>query len=235
MSEPPTAASGSVPLMTAARDDVGRSLLSAAHAVLAEEGPSALTVRRIAAAAGVSTMNVYSRFGGKDGVVEELFIDGFRRLCAAMEEQAHTDDPIADLRRCRERYRRFALDNPTYYAVMFERVVPDFEPGDRGRAAAHEALGGLVGAVQRAIDAGQMQVTNPWLIAVGLWSACHGLVSLELKQVNVAEKVLDPGPDIVAASDWDRVYGDTLDRLLAGYMRPLPEAWPPASGRTGRQ
>ena len=46
------------------------------------EGPGALTVRRIAAAAGMSTMNVYSRFGGKDGVLDELFVDGFRRLGA---------------------------------------------------------------------------------------------------------------------------------------------------------
>ena len=56
------------------------ALLAAAHDLLATEGPAALTVRRIAAAAGMSTMNVYSRFGGKDGVLDELFIDGFRRL-----------------------------------------------------------------------------------------------------------------------------------------------------------
>lgn len=221
--------------MTPAWDDVGRSLLAAAHAVLAEEGAGALTVRRIAADAGVSTMNVYSRFGGKDGVVEELFIDGFHRLCAAMQQLPHTDDPIADLRRCRARYRRFALDNPTYYAVMFERVVPDFVPGERGRAAAHEALSGLVGAVQRAIDAGRLDVTNPWLVAVGLWSTCHGLVSLELKQIDVAEKVVDPTADILAAAQWERAYSETLDRLLAGYTRPLPDGWSSAVGNGAHQ
>ncbi len=208
--------------MTVARDEVGRSLLSAAHAVLADEGPGALTVRRIAAIAGVSTMNVYSRFGGKDGVVEELFIDGFLRLSAAMEEMPHTDDPIADLRRCGTRYRRFALENPTYYAVMFLRVVPDFEPGERGRAAARAALGGLVSAVQRAIDAGRLAATNPWLVAVGLWSACHGLVSLEMKGINIAEGRPDVTDEIIAAADWALAYDETLDRLMAGYMRPMP-------------
>lgn len=46
-------------------DSVGSTLLKAAGDLLAAEGPGALTVRRIAHAAGVSTMNVYSRFGGK--------------------------------------------------------------------------------------------------------------------------------------------------------------------------
>ena len=66
-------------------DQTGRALLTAAHDLLANEGPTALTVRRIAAAAGVSTMNVYSRFGGKDGVLDELFAEGFRRLGERME------------------------------------------------------------------------------------------------------------------------------------------------------
>ena len=94
-STPSAAASGEA--TTGARDGVGRALLAAAHRLLAEDGPSALTVRRLAAAAGVSTMNVYSRFGGKDGVVEELFVDGFRRLSAQMAHAPVTDDPFADL------------------------------------------------------------------------------------------------------------------------------------------
>ena len=67
-------------------DSVGSTLLKAASDLLATEGPGALTVRRIANAAGVSTMNVYSRFGGKDGVVEQLFIEGFTRLGAGMSD-----------------------------------------------------------------------------------------------------------------------------------------------------
>ena len=60
-------------------DQTSRALLDAAHRLLADHGSEALTVRRIATEAGMSTMNVYSRFGGKDGVIDELFIDGFER------------------------------------------------------------------------------------------------------------------------------------------------------------
>ncbi|MEY2552238.1 MAG: hypothetical protein QOC57_98, partial [Ilumatobacteraceae bacterium] len=68
------------PAAMAPLDSVGSTLLKAASELLAEEGPAALTVRGIANAAGVSTMNVYSRFGSKDGVVDHLFVEGFRRL-----------------------------------------------------------------------------------------------------------------------------------------------------------
>src|SRR5687767_9518288 len=112
------------PLDLTHHDEVAQTLLKAASDVLAAEGATALTVRRIAAEAGVSTMNVYSRFGGKDGIVEHLFIEGFSRLRDA-QDVGVTDDPMDDLRRVGVGYRRFALDNPTYYAVMFERAIPN--------------------------------------------------------------------------------------------------------------
>lgn len=94
-------------------DETRAALLAAAHDLLAGEGPTALTVRCIAGVAGVSTMNVYSRFGGKDGVIDELFIDGFARMRARMADSPLSEDPLDDLRRCGEAYRRFARENPT--------------------------------------------------------------------------------------------------------------------------
>jgi AcrR family transcriptional regulator len=200
-------------------DAVGRRLLAAAHRVLADEGPSALTVRRLAAVSGVSTMNVYSRFGGKDGVVDELFSDGFRRLTELMSHSPTTDDPIADLRACGDRYRQFALENPTYYAVMFDKVFPDYTPSDRAQAMAIESLGRLAASVQRAIDAGLLTADDAWLVAAGLWASCHGLVSLELRRYDLSEKVPGGPGELSAAADWDLVYAATLDHLVAGYLR----------------
>ncbi|MEM9696441.1 MAG: TetR/AcrR family transcriptional regulator, partial [Myxococcota bacterium] len=60
-------------------------LLAAASRLLAEYGPEALTVRRIAHAAGCSTMAIYSHFGGKNGVVDGLFQEGFRTLIEALD------------------------------------------------------------------------------------------------------------------------------------------------------
>lgn len=193
-----------------APDDVGRALLDAAHRVLAEEGPFGLTVRRVAQAAGVSTMNVYSRYGGKDGLIDQLFIDGFTRMTAELMSQERTDDPMDDLRRCSHAYRRFALENPTYYMVMFDTIVPDWRPSPGAEEVAMAALGGLAAQVQRAIDAGLLDSADAHATAVSFWATSHGLISLEMR--------MGPEHDI----DWATVYDDTCDRLRAGFGSALP-------------
>jgi AcrR family transcriptional regulator len=109
-------------------DETSEALVAAAHLLLADHGPEALTVRRIANAAGMSTMNVYSRFGGKDGVIDELYADGYRRLLAEVEAVPIGDDAADELYRIAITYRSWALHNPRYYAIMFRQAIPGFQP-----------------------------------------------------------------------------------------------------------
>ncbi len=169
--------------MARTRDDQGQRILEAASGLLSEEGASALSVRRIATAAGCSTMGLYSRFGGKDGVVDELYAEGFERLITAMQANPVTDDALADLRRCAACYRDTALANATHYMVMFGGAVPGFVPSDASHAIAHDAFGGLVAKVARCTDAGVL-VGRPDEIAEVLWGSIHGLVMLELVGIN---------------------------------------------------
>ena len=160
--------------------DTRDALLHSASTLLAKEGPSALTVRRIATEAGVSTMGVYSRFGGKDGVVDALLRDGFEDLTRAMDGVGRTDDPLDDLQRCCRAYREFGLSNPTRYRLMFEGTVPDFVPSEESIATASASFDLLVERVARCVDAGTLAPGDPAEIAASLWAASHGLVSLEL-------------------------------------------------------
>ncbi|MET0146486.1 MAG: TetR/AcrR family transcriptional regulator [Ilumatobacteraceae bacterium] len=186
-------------------DDTRQALLAAAHDLLATEGPGALTVRRIAAAAGMSTMNVYSRFGGKDGVVEELFLDGFRRLGAAMEDSPSTDDALEDIRQCGRCYRQFARENATYYSLMFDRVVPDFRPSPAARSTAIGALGRVADRVSRAMDSGLLRDGDAFNVAAALWACQHGIASLEAH-----------GEDGKDEFDWDVVAPLAVDALIRG-------------------
>lgn len=186
--------------------DVTRTaLLSAAHDLLASEGPGALSVRRIAAAAGVSTMNVYSRFGGKDGVLEELFVDGFRRLDAAMAGIRSSGDTLGDLFECGAAYRRFARENPTYYTLMFDKAIPEFQPSDAAMEAALGALGRVVERVARAMEAGTVAPGDPHTVASGLWACEHGLVTLEMRHGD--HEIFD----------WDAITASTLAALVRGF------------------
>src|SRR5215470_1123439 len=160
-------------------DDQVDEILEAASRILSEEGAPALTVRRIAAEAGCSTMGIYSRFGGKDGVVDGLYAEGFQFLCSGMSNPPRTDDPVADLRACEVRYRDVALAHATHYMVMFGGAVPDFVPSHESKLLAMEAFRNLVEGVQRCVDAGEFR-GDARELAFTLWSAMHGQVMLEL-------------------------------------------------------
>lgn len=188
-------------------DDVGNALLKAADTLLANEGAAALTVRRIATEAGMSTMNVYSRFGGKDGVVEHLFLQGFALLADAMNEVPETDDPMLDLSICGAAYRRFALDHATLYAVMFERVVADYTPTPEAQAAAIGTLHLLAARLQRTMDAGILKPMDATHAAAIVWSTCHGVVSLQLRHLEVSYV------------DWQQVYNDATGAVILGLAR----------------
>lgn len=160
--------------------DVERELVSAAEAVLVREGPGAVTVRAVAAEAGIAPMSVYNRFGGKDGLVVALLVIGFDRLRAAIESGGEPD-LLARLRGSGLRYREFALANPHFYAIMFEDAIPREQESPEIERHAKAAFGALVRLMELAAAAGAIVAPDPVEAAQQLWSAVHGAVALELK------------------------------------------------------
>src|SRR6202030_4316513 len=164
--------------------DVERELLAAAEALLVRTAPGGLTVRAVAAEAGIAPMGVYNKLGGKDGLVDALLIKGFDRLRAAMDAAtADTAEPSMRGRfiACGLSYRRFALENPHFYAIMFERAHPDFHDNPEVEEHAQATFGALVRIVELAAAAGVIAAPDPFEVAQQIWSAVHGAVALELK------------------------------------------------------
>jgi AcrR family transcriptional regulator len=183
--------------------DAETEILEAASRILSAEGASALTVRRIASEAGCSTMGIYSRFGGKDGVVDALYAEGFRVLVDGMTALPSSDDAVADLRLGCLCYRDLALAHSMHYMVMFGGAVPGFEPSPENKVYAHDAFECLIGEVQRCVDAGAFR-GDARDLAHTLWSAMHGQVMLELVGLNPV------------GTDTDTQYHDLLDTVIDG-------------------
>ena len=184
--------------------DVERELVAAAEAVLVRDGPGALTVRAVAAAAGIAPMGVYNRFGGKDGLVHALLVIGFDRLRASIESG---DEPemLERLRACGLRYRTFALANPNIYAIMFEDAIPHKHESEEVGEHAEAAFGALVRLVELTAASGAIAAPDPVEVAQQIWSSVHGAVALELKGL-----VLTPDPLTTY-----RAHLDTIIRGLA--------------------
>src|SRR6187455_3008895 len=99
-------------------------LLEAALQLLEERGPGALRIRDLSEAVGKSTMGVYTHFGSKQGLLEQLYLHGFSRLEDRLRTVRSGGDARQELVAFALTYREFALDNEALYGLMFERATP---------------------------------------------------------------------------------------------------------------
>ncbi|MEV0678664.1 TetR/AcrR family transcriptional regulator [Actinosynnema sp. NPDC050436] len=149
--------------------------------LLAEEGPGALSTRRLAAEAGSSTMAVYTHFGGMSGLVREMVHEGFARLQRYLTGVGRTDDPVADMALLGRAYRGNALANPHLYPVMFGTFpLAGFTLSDDDRQYGRFTLTNVARCAARCVAAGRFAPADPELVAHHMWIATHGLVTLEL-------------------------------------------------------
>jgi AcrR family transcriptional regulator len=168
---------------TSDRDASGvrERLLEAAAELLDDEGPQALTARRIAAAAETSTMAVYTHFGGMPALVKQIVAEGFTRLDQHQATVPHTDDPLADLLALALAYRDNAMQNPHLYAVMFGATsLKGFQLTEDDMEIGLNSFATLTEYVALAMESGQLRRDDPARVAAQMWTAMHGYVMLEL-------------------------------------------------------
>ncbi len=208
--------------------------LEAAAQLLRDEGPGALTVRRIATEAGLSTMAIYHHFGGKDGLVEALYVDGFRALDDALAAVPRTDDPLADVEALALAYREVAMRRPGYYEVMFGRPFPGFEPSPEAKARAMRPWRAFTGTLERCESAGLLTV-NANDAALLLWASGHGLLMLSSSWLATSSRAPTPTASCAAvcARSSRSSHAPARSRSAAGAshtasarVRPSPNARP---------
>jgi len=168
-------------------EEIRRQLIEAGIVILERDGLQALTVRKLAAEVGTSTMVVYTHFGSMTGVVDALSAEIFARFGAALAAIPHTDDPVADFFSMGAAYRRFALKNPQHYQLMFGTTVPASLSSVRsdltvtGHATSRDvSFQTLCESVRRMTDADRIRDDGEAAVAGRIWSMCHGAVMLEM-------------------------------------------------------
>jgi AcrR family transcriptional regulator len=162
------------------QDALRSFLLDAAGRLLADEGAGALTMRRIASEVGCSTTVLYTLFKNKDGLVSGLYREGFERFRRRIAALPPAPDPIQRVHDLAAAYRASALAEPNYYRVMFLGAVPGYAPSGEALAAGDATFAYLADAARACMDAGIYRPGDPYAVAQVLWSAAHGVISLEL-------------------------------------------------------
>jgi AcrR family transcriptional regulator len=132
-------------------------VLQVSVAMLEDEGVAGFTTRRVASEARTSTPAVYELFGGKGGLVREVFFEGFRMLRDRLGTVGETTDTRGDLVAVVGILRAFATEHPTLAAVMFSRPFADFDPRPEEQEAGRSVREFIVGRVRRCVEAGALE------------------------------------------------------------------------------
>ncbi|BDU07018.1 TetR/AcrR family transcriptional regulator [Nocardia cyriacigeorgica] len=157
------------------------ALLAACLRLIETEGIAAVSLRRVAREAGVSSGAPYHHFADRAALLADLATQGFRLLGAEVtvaRDSAPT--PLAGLTAIADAYVRFARDNPGYFRLMFRPELSQPEKHPETRAAGEAAFAVLSETVADCVAAGELPAGRADAIAVTLWGLAHGLASLWL-------------------------------------------------------
>ncbi|MEU0276120.1 TetR/AcrR family transcriptional regulator [Streptomyces sp. NPDC006307] len=171
----------STPESGKAGESIRRRLLDEAARVLAEQGPAALSVRRLVKAVGASTMAVYTHFGSMPELVRALMREGYDRFRARAEALVmNPADPVADIAALCRCYQDFAAAEPHVYAVLFGgSELAGFELTDDDRRMGVSMLRFPRDAIRRAVAAGRFRAdADPDLLVRQLFTQMHGIAHL---------------------------------------------------------
>ncbi|GAA4667695.1 TetR/AcrR family transcriptional regulator [Frondihabitans cladoniiphilus] len=140
-------------------------IVDAAARLLQEQGPSAVTTRGVAHAAGVQAPAIYRLFGDKDGLLEavaEHVMSTFVSTKAAVVEAAEAEgvDPVADLRAGWQGQVEFGLGNPTLFRLLSDPTRVSGSPAARLGKRVLEAR------IHRVAVAGRLRVAENRAVAL---------------------------------------------------------------------
>jgi len=156
---------------------IRRALVERAAEMLTRREP--VTLRALVAGTGVSTMAVYTHFGGMPGLWRAVRQEGFTRLAAELGSVRITHDPIRDLMSYGAAYMRNAFAHPDLYRAMFNAEFDLEDP-----KAAADTFAVLISCAARAKERGRLaDQVDPEAVATRFWAFGHGLAMLVLNGI----------------------------------------------------
>lgn len=147
-------------------------------------GPSAVTIRAVSGAVGVTAPTLYRHFTDRDELLYQVCARRFAALDAHLEAAAAGAPDAADeLVRRGKAYIEFGLANPEAYKLLFmedDHGLPweksESWPNDVEDPGA-SAFGHLLDNVVRAQAAGVLRDDDPYVVACTLFTTLHGVTS----------------------------------------------------------
>lgn len=174
-------------------------LLRVAWDLARQDGLAAVSLREIARRVGLRQPSLYAYFDSKAGLYDLMFAQAGQQLCADIMGLPRPEDPRAALEAVTEAIVRWNAAEPARHQLLFQRVVPGFEPSPASYAHAVRFL----------------DWTTELLAAVGLTSPSDvDLYTALVAGLGAQQIANDPGGDRWAARSPEAV------RMLLEHLRP---------------
>jgi AcrR family transcriptional regulator len=160
--------------------DLRNALIAQGLALLEEAGLAGLSLRAIAARAGVSHAAPKNHFGHLRGLLTAIAAEGFRRHVVFMRDglPKRAGRP-ARLAAAMRGYVRFAQVHPHLFSLMFSNQHCDFADPELAEASA--ASYGVLREIAAGLDWDKADSADAGLRAeMMLWSMVHGFAQLQL-------------------------------------------------------
>jgi AcrR family transcriptional regulator len=188
-------------------------ILAAAKKLFLTEGFQHATIRKIAAAVGVTSGALYLYFPDKDAITRALAEETFGALLVRLEQARNTSDgPLERLRAGMHAYVAFGRAHPDEYRLTFlSKLLSEASPGRCAEKtdieAADRSFNVLLREATDLIQAGIFRDIDPVTAAEALWCCLHGVTSV----------LLDHADHLT--TDPDRLAETVIDMTLRGLCR----------------
>jgi AcrR family transcriptional regulator len=164
-----------------AKMSTAEKIVASAGKLLGREGATAVTMRRVAKAVGITPMALYRHFADRDGLLNALADVGFEKLAARAGGTPMPTDAEQQLMKILDVFLDFALEKPRLFELMFlerregARQFPeDFREG-RSPTAKFVAA-----ALETGMNEGSFRRDDVWEITFETGALLQGLVMLYL-------------------------------------------------------
>lgn len=183
-------------------------ILRAARTLFEREGAAGVSMRRVAAAVGLTPMAIYRHFPNRDALLKRIGDDSFDAIARHWDARGRGGDVLGRLLAVQRIYLDYALAHPHLFDHAFSTARDDARrfPEDF-HARRSPTLNVVADAVQDAMRAGVLREDDVWDVAMTLWAHTHGLIALyRAGRFNIDEAA------------FRRYYEASLQRLLRGLL-----------------
>lgn len=161
--------------------DTTHKIAVAARRLLDREGAGAVTMRRVAQAAGLTAMAIYRHYPDRAALLNVLADEGFEALSASLTGRRFSGDLERRLTRMADFFLDYAFESPRLFELMFlePRAGARRYPGDfKGRKSPTATL--MADMIAAGMASGELRRDDHWEIAFEMGALSHGLIMLYL-------------------------------------------------------